>query len=558
MYLSNEIINKKLSRDIKSNATCNYHLINKEWMKKYRDYYDYNKLCNLLDKNVSKGGNFVKHKNKLIDIFVENKTEPYDNSIWELLRNINIETFRDYETKKLYQEDLYQDLKIDLNKKNDFQINQIEYRTSQSALKYYGENEIISSELYAQFINLESDIITKVFKDKCEKIICYMGENKLYIITELKFKFEYHLLTIGYIENLIFKPALLIYYYDLEDFNHLIVSLINSSFSKFIEKYNLIENSCLEIKEFNNNNKTIGKISKIKELSDEMKKIIENANIINPESMKLLNLIVYLKSFNNEQNNKKIGKEQKLGYLVKKEFIEKIQKLQSYKLIDSYISNNEKIENIIKTNNNNYDKMIESIKKEFDINKIKKINAQKDKDNINIKSTDFDVETLNLILDENNKVEYANNFYILNKEIYKDFKGFTFFKDNHHYYYVSGENHIFMIYNKNTIHVYKNDGQNYLELIILIDNKNKRDSILEEIQNIGLEQFLSYSLFNHDEVSPLFDKEYKKIGTAYKYSQNIKDYTKMNINFQLKKLFLLYRNYYGLLNPPSISKNFVD
>ena len=304
MYLSNDAIKEKLSKDIKSNnGTCNYYLINKEWMKIYRDYYDYKNLCNLLDKNIRQGGNFDYHKKKIIDNFIENNSGSYDCWISGLIENIPIEILRSMESKKLNQKDLVKNLKISNNKQNNLAINKVEYLTSKSKLNYYGENEIINSELYKLFNEIESDLIKKNFQEKCEKITCYIGENKLFIMSEFKFQYEYHLLNVGYIENLIFKPFLLIYYYDLINFNKMIVDFINDGFSNYIEKFNLIENTCLEIKD-PINKKSFGKICRISNLPEEIKKIIENAHIINSESMKLLNLILYLKSFNKALNYK--------------------------------------------------------------------------------------------------------------------------------------------------------------------------------------------------------------------------------------------------------------
>ena len=552
MYLSNDVIKEKLSKDIKSNGTCNYYLINKEWMKIYRDYYDYKNLCNLLDKNIKQGGNFAYHKKKIIDNFIENKSGSYDCWISGLIENIPIEILRSMESKKLNQKDLVKNLKISNNKQNNLAINKVEYLTSQSKLNYYGENEIINSELYKLFNEIESDLIKKNFQEKCEKITCYIGENKLFIMSEFKLKYEYHLLNVGCIESLIFKPFLLIYYYDLTNFNKMIVDFINEGFSNFIEKFNLIENTCLEIKD-PINKQNFGKICKINNLPEEIKKIIEKAHIINSESMKLLNLILYLKSFNNELNNSTINPEQKLGYLVKKEFIEKIQELESYILIDNYISTNEKIQNTFKTISN-LELSIPLIKKEFTLNKIKEINSKKQ--TIEIKSNDFNVDLKKLILDENNKVDYANNFYILNKDIYNSFKSSSFFSfvNNYNYKYVVLENRIFMLYNKNTIHIYKNN-ENVLdlELILWFDN-NERDYVLEEIQRIGFKQYLEYLLFDNDYVSPLFNKEQKKIGTAYKYSQTIPDYSKIIINFNMRKIFVLYLNYFYLFHPKTITK----
>ena len=69
-YLFSDEINRTLKTSIKDNGRRFYYLINKEWMKIYRDYYDYKNLCNLLDKNIRQGGNFAYHKKKIIEAFL--------------------------------------------------------------------------------------------------------------------------------------------------------------------------------------------------------------------------------------------------------------------------------------------------------------------------------------------------------------------------------------------------------------------------------------------------------------------------------------------------------
>ena len=227
--------------------------------------------------------------------------------------------------------------------------------------------------------------------------------------------------------------------------------------------------------------------------------------------------------------------------------------MQSYKLIDNYISSNEKIQNILNVSSN-LEELIQLSKKEFTSNKIKEINSIKE--TISIKVNDYDVDFKILILDENNKVEYANNFYMLNKDIYNSFKSSSFFSfgNNYNYKYLALENRIFMFYNKNAIYIYKNNKSSLnLELILWFDN-NERDLVLEEIQKIGLKKYLEYLLFDNDYTSPLFNKEQKKIGTAYKYSEQISDYSNLNINFNMRKIFLLYLNYYYLLHPKTTTK----
>ena len=44
------------------------------------------------------------------------------------------------------------------------------------------------------------------------------------------------------------------------------------------------------------------------------------------------------------------------------------------------------------------------------------------------------------------------------------------------------------------------------------------------------------------------------VGNAYKYNPSINDYSKYNINFEIRKMFLLYLNYIKLRNPNPMNK----
>ena len=75
------------------------------------------------------------------------------------------------------------------------------------------------------------------------------------------------------------------------------------------------------------------------------------------------------------------------------------------------------------------------------------------------------------------------------------------------------------------------------------------------IKEDGFRKFSDYLLFNNDFVSPIFDINQNIIGTAYKYNPEIKDYTNLNINFDIKKMFVLYSNYQKLKKKLSIQNN---
>ena len=116
--------------------------------------------------------------------------------------------------------------------------------------------------------------------------------------------------------------------------------------------------------------------------------------------------------------------------------------------------------------------------------------------------------------------------------------------DNHLGDYFPGDDKIFI----------KNDSQNILliynisdttelnlELILHLD-KNINDAF-SSIKLNGFNNFINYLVFDNDTISPIFNSKQKKIGTAFKYIPQQKDYIDYNICFEMEKIFSLYLNY---------------
>ena len=138
--------------------------------------------------------------------------------------------------------------------------------------------------------------------------------------------------------------------------------------------------------------------------------------------------------------------------------------------------------------------------------------------------------------------------FFFTEEIYNEFKSFNYRNWNtDKIECIIGDNRIFLLPNdyshNNSILVLKsNDINNILELeLILYFNRDAKFG-LTQIKENGFEKFLSFLLFDNDLVSPIFDTNQNQIGTAYKYVPNFKDYTNLNINFDIRKMFLLYSN----------------
>ena len=544
LYFFEDEISQLKKKNINENGNNFYYIINKEWMKIYKEYYNYNELCNHFA-NMKKDLLFDYNYKQLKEC-IKNKDEENINAfIYQMIKDIPIEIIREVQNKKKKQNELITKLK-----NNSVSMNNNEYITKdQNSFKYNGENEIISIPIFKLFNKLETNDVKELIKTESEKIECFIGERKLYIKSEAKIinsNIKYYLLNVGYLKRNMFKPSFLIYFYKKVDFDTNISFISTNSFSKFVENYNLIDNSSCDIQ--NNEMQNIGKICRISSLSNEIKKILGNDNLINDESMRLLQLIIYLRKFNKEKNSAIKNNEKQMGYFVNKEFIDKIIEIKIYKIMDEYINKNNNIKEIIDNNlDKNLDELSKLVQKKFEIKINKEINKQKL--NINIYSTSYNVSLKHFSINSNKYIYFSNNFVLLNEEIYQLFRGWTW-NDNYSSEYVIGENKIFIINEKEKyILVYNIKDNNELNLELILNFDEYENSFLEQISDVGYNKFCNYLLFSN-EVSPLFNLDGNKVGSAYKYTTAKKDYTNQDINdivcLDLRKILVLYMNYQKL------------
>ena len=538
IYLSQDEFNQPLKKCISENGNRFYYIINKQWMKIYKDFYEYKKLLGRFDE-MKKNKSFDYYHRQLIECMKKKDIKNAGIFISNLIKNVPEELMKKLEEKKSNQNDLINNLKqISLNKS-------VIKLGSGNNIAYFTENEIITIELFDLINQLETLNISKSLKNNSEKIECLIGENKMFIKCQTKYSQSLlYYLNIGYIQNNIFTPSLLIYYYEKEDFEKFISYLNNKLFSEFIQDYNLINNASCNIN--NSQNQTIGKICRIA-LYDELKKIIEISNIINPEAMKILKLIIYLKKFEKEKDCLFQNSMERKGYFVKVEFIYQIQNLKIYKIIEDYIIKTNVILDII---NNNSNKNIESLSKiiesKFTPKKIKEINTIKENININISS--YNVSLNKVQIDKNNYVQCANNFIILDEEIYNLFKVKSIMGmggNNYSSSYILGENKIFVLNDpQKSILEYRIKDKNELDLELILHYDKDKYLILNQIREKTFTEFRNYFLFAKDCVSPIFDQNQNKIGMAYKYPPPSKNnYSDYEIKFEIRKTLVLYLNY---------------
>ena len=275
-----------------------------------------------------------------------------------------------------------------------------------------------------------------------------------------------------------------------------------------------------------------------------------------------MKLILYNNQFINRiQNSKKEGEINK-GYLIKYDFMVEIFKVNIYKLIFDHVYKNKNIQNLLLTSlDEDYNSIYEKVLKEFDTDTINKIN--KNNDEIKEYSHVFDANIKLLKLNSNSRAYITNNFIIMNEEIYKLFafnESYCLGKDMFEYFYkgkkifikldkMQSENSLLMCY-------MNNKSELILESIFNFSNSTSRHDCIEQIKEEGYDKYQGYLLFNEGDLfSPIFDKNQNFVGTVYKYNSSITDYTKYNINFGIRKIFLLYLNYKKVRNS-NLSSNY--
>ena len=191
-----------------------------------------------------------------------------------------------------------------------------------------------------------------------------------------------------------------------------------------------------------------GKIINLKNLS----KSDSSLTSLNDNAKKILKLYLYNKQFINKINNSINEGELNQGYLIKKEFMDKIYQLDAYIYIESIIDNNKNIKSLfIENQNEDYNILFQKVLNEFDKEAINNIN--KSIKEIKIYTHLYKAEFNHLQLNNNNYSYITNNFIILNEEIYKLFAYSKDYCSNESYKYFYKTKKLFILPDK---YQYKN------------------------------------------------------------------------------------------------------
>ena len=539
LFLHYEELNEDINKEIKPITYKSYFLINKEFMRKYKEYYNFKEIKYKLKNNEKIKTIFLRNKSQII-YCIKNKIK-YDTLITDIIKEFNDEFIIDLGKKRENQDYIKNNLAND---------NTITILKKRNIFKYYFDTEMINFE----FINLFNKVETQEIINLLNKleINCFLGEEKIFInVQDIKNKYYY--LDICQLQNNILINNIIIYYNKKSNFDTFIYKIQEETFEKIINPHlnELKEKNISFI--YDNELKIIGKIMNIEGIPEKKNNIIVAKSQRELNSTKFLKLILYLNKFIN--NSKNVLQS---GYLIKYDFLDKIKNFKSYQLLSNYITNNENIQIILKDNkDDDLNLLLLKVLNKLDENLINNINSENN--DINIFMICYNVEFSKIKLNTDNDILVANNFIILNDELYKLFNDNQINKEIEKFKYYNEKNRLFLIIDNNTIEVCNIDNNiNNIkpELFLNYFNQKIMDENFNQLRMFGFNNYLSNLLNKDDIVSPIFDINQHHIGNAYKYLYTINDYTQYNINLEIiRNIFLLYLNNKKLSKMLSDSKN---
>ena len=515
-YLNNQkmISNNINDREIKENENCCCFLINKSWMDKFKNFYNYINFNGIIKsilsdekiescvKNYGYNGVLNNDNNikKITDaISFNNYANNLDNldekNIIDELRNINLFlidfNYYEEEIKKRNYIKIYENFELITIEKNNFI--DILFPLIEMKFKKY------------QFLRNEENFYFFIDNNKSEKVLnaCNLNVNNNDINLQLIIKGN--------------------------NFDKILGKIKSNSFKNYISSLNFNSSLVAEL----NDSKGKGKAYLLKDTDKEIsKKIKEKANL----NQMLINFMEFIndikdikKEFKNKFNIYIVPEKYMSNYCEKYSLeLSKVTEImnksgigieQKKKLLNEYV-------------NENFSKNPEYYKKKEN---------QKVVDSKNKKNDELYIE-----LDKNKKIYYHDNFFILNQNTinYLDIDPNMFPKLL--CYKAVNKKQIFILLFHPTglemiIYIGKIDPINVVRLEIVIETRKDYNYILDILQKLTIDQFISSSFVFKDSsnqfsyYSPFFDKEFNIIGNAYKPKEGqnkieISCYNEMLIN----------------------------
>ena len=325
-YFQKEL-NNNIKKPIEENKNIKIGIIQKDWIKEFKSYLDYDNLKVLIN-NCSKFKeyNYSSFSDKIIDNLVNNVLKDYKDSI--------------NKENKFGQLNFGKDKQLILNKKK---INKPKSKT----LKYYNDFEIVSSDILSSLQILFNNFSSSFYEVKS----CIIGNNKIIILIQDEIGDDYY--EIGNINNNIFNVEYLLDFNQKLEFKILSKILYKNDFEDFLSNiYNdnlnnfFPINSKLECFSYKINIEY--EIINIDQINDNNNQINENY-IIDKVKNTLLSIYLFEQKLNNRlgKSKDKISNKNNLYfykdcYLINSELLSEFKKLFLYDYIIQKINSQNK------------------------------------------------------------------------------------------------------------------------------------------------------------------------------------------------------------------------
>ena len=241
------------------NEFKDYFLINKKWINKYKEYYNYGELSKELQNNSTFQNVFNSLKNNSND-------ENYilsDKKLALIIKNLSEKIIKDFNEKdKNFEQFRETEYFKNEDKSASFEVLHYNEKNTQNGLLFFNNFEIINAQLYnilfapmemkVSYFNLgKRNSLYLNNSETLEKTKCMFDNNKIIINLENTRQDDKIRLEIGEFDNNInFKPECFLIYKNEDSFNkHVNFILNNYGFKKYSEIIKNMQNDTLEIKD---------------------------------------------------------------------------------------------------------------------------------------------------------------------------------------------------------------------------------------------------------------------------------------------------------------------
>ena len=550
------------------------YMINEKLFKLYTNFYEYNKLKDILDKNNKIKLEIKQNKNLSIDKNIDEFSNELIKNIPKDLKEKYFNGFNEF---------------IELIKNNELYS---------ATLKRYNHKEFL---YFDSCILVKENLIKLISMDNPEIQKSINNSKVNFLITDKKIIIQLNLiLNVGFInKDYIYNPEIIFLCSGEESLNTILNEIRILGYNNVLKKIKIKEKN---VATYNNNNSILvlfinEKLITAENYSSNKKNNNQTKNPINPNTqikpkgnqkpeskenrkMKLNNVdrfgsigsetqkkeelniptknmilamidsekIKIKSNFSLNANNNKFNK----YYLLNLEWFLTYKNLYNLNNLYNQLINNKIIEKIVYNDlTSPNEKLIEKVMPFIDSiykNTINKNNSYWS----NVKSENvFNAKYEEIKINKEKAIKNYIGFIIVSEETIKSLaKEFSFRYNNNSCECAFGDNKIFVkIINNNqtTIEIGNIcNEKNIFTSKFLFDYSNKSDLNYSESEllRVGYRDYIKFNLlFNNDITSPIFDAKGNIIGDAIFYNYQIKDYSIYQINAQLKSMIKLYFNY---------------